>query len=179
MNPPFPTLLQFLLLALALFAAGFDLKSRRIPNWLTATGFVGGFVLQTASRKTAGFRDATAGAALAFGIYFILFALRALGAGDVKLMTATGAIVGPSNWLIIFVISALAGGVLAVLLTLGRGTLLSTVSRVREILGSLLRGRGPFRRNPTLDAGHPQAITLPHAVPIAIGCIAYLVASKP
>ena len=163
------------LLSVVLVAAGLDLKSRRIPNWLTLTGFLGGLLLQTGIRGMVGLRDATSGAALAFAIYFILFALRALGAGDVKLMTAVGAIAGPSNWLIIFLLSAIAGGILVMTLGFVHGTLLRTVLGVGSILRQLVRGKAPFAMNPSLDVSHPRALTLPHAVPVAIGCISYLV----
>ena len=64
---------------------------------------------------------------LGFGFYLLLYSLRAMGAGDVKLMAAVGAMVGPGHWLLIFMASAVAGGVLALLCVLWKGRLKTTL----------------------------------------------------
>jgi prepilin peptidase CpaA len=158
-------------------AAVLDLKFRRIPNWLTVTGLFAGVLLQAAWNGWAGIREAIAGATLAFVVYFALFALRAMGGGDVKLMTAVGAFAGPANWFQIFLIAAITGGILAVFLLLIRGTLLKTLARVLMVLGELLRLRAPYHSIPELDISHAQAVTLPHGVSIALGCLLFLIAS--
>ena len=71
-------------------AAVFDLRTRRIPNWLCAAGFIAGFACQIALFRWTGARDAALGAGIALLIYIPLFALRAVGGGDVKLMAAVG-----------------------------------------------------------------------------------------
>ncbi|MDX2181298.1 MAG: A24 family peptidase [Bryobacteraceae bacterium] len=86
--------------ALAAAATWFDLRERRIPNWLCAAGFALGVALH--------WRDGLLGAALAMAIYAPLYLLRGVGAGDVKLMAAVGAIAGPWNWLGVFAFSSLA-----------------------------------------------------------------------
>ena len=53
----------------------------------------------------------------------MLYALRAMGAGDVKLMAAVGSMVGWEDWFGIFIITAIVGGVAALLLVLFRGRL--------------------------------------------------------
>src|SRR6202043_2762082 len=112
------------LLALVLGAAVYDVRYRRIPNWLTVLGVLGGLAINMFIYPVwPGLRFSLAGLGLAFGIYLVLYALRAMGAGDVKLMAAIGAIVGWQNWFGIFVITALVGGVISlILITLsGRG----------------------------------------------------------
>ena len=109
------------LAALVLVAAVFDVRLKRIPNWLCATGLVLGLVLNFRFMQFAGLRQAGLGAALALAVYFPLFALRAMGGGDVKLMAAIGALAGPSNWFITFVLTALFGGVCAISLLVIRG----------------------------------------------------------
>ncbi len=169
-----PEATQIILTILVLVAAALDLKFRRIPNWLTVSGFVAGFVLQGWDAGWVGLRDAVLGAAVAFALYLGLFALRAVGAGDVKLMTAVGAMVGPIDWMIVFLIAAISGGVVAVFLLQARGTLLPTAKRALFVLGDILRLRVPYEVNPEIDISHPSAVTLPHGVSIAIGCLLFL-----
>jgi hypothetical protein len=62
----------------------------------------------------------------------------------VKLMIAIGAFVGASNWLILFLITAILGGILAVCLLLIRGGLVRALKNVLFILGELVRLRLPI-----------------------------------
>jgi len=172
-----PDAIRIAAAALVCVAALFDLKYRRIPNWLNGAGLITGFALQTMLRGWAGLRDAAAGAAFAFLVYLALFALRAMGGGDVKLMTALGAILGPYDWFWVLLYASITGGVIAVILLLLRGTLLKTLFRVGIVLGDLSHLRAPYRSNPEMDVSHPQAVTLPHGVSVAIGCLLFLAAS--
>lgn len=161
-----PLALQITLAVLALTAGVYDLRFRRIPNWLTAAGLC----LGLAFHPWVGLQ----GAALGFGVYFALFALRAMGGGDVKLMAAVGAITGPQNWVAIFLTASLLGGVLAILLVSLRGTLLRTILNALSTVGHLARLHAPYRAHPELDVSHANAVTLPHGVCIAFGCFFYL-----
>ncbi len=109
---------------------------------------------------------AGAGIALAFGLP--LFALRGLGGGDVKLLAAVGAFLGPGRLITALLAAGVAGGVLAVAVALRRGVLLPALLGT----GGLLRrwatlGRAGERR--TLAS--PGAITVPYGVAIAVGAV--------
>src|SRR5580704_3971926 len=104
---------QILLGILTLVAAGFDIRYRRIPNWLVLAGIVAGFVWNLYSSSWSGLGHAAAGLGLGFALYFPLYLLRARGAGDVKLLAAVGAIVGPMNCFWVFLLTALLGGAIA------------------------------------------------------------------
>ena len=162
------------LVALALAAAFYDLRFRRIPNWLCLTGAILGIVLNYRISQFAGLRQASLGVALAVAIYFPLFALRAMGGGDVKLMAAIGALVGPSNWFPIFLLTALFGGAMALALLAIRGGLLQALRNVATILSALVHFRIPHRTDPALDVAYPGAVTLPHAISICAGTLAFL-----
>lgn len=162
------------LAALAIAAAVFDLRSRRIPNWLTGSGFALAVILNAWLLRLAGLERAGLGALLAAAVYVPLYALRATGAGDVKLMVAIGAFAGARNWFVIFLMAAITGGVLAIILLLTRGGLRRVAGNVLLILGTLVRGRAPYKSDPRLDVRHPGATTLPHAVPIAAGTLIFL-----
>ena len=105
---------EILVLVVVLAAAATDIHRRRIPNWLTLSGVCAGLALNTFLSGWRGLGTSVAGLLLGFGAYLLLYALRAMGAGDVKLMAALGAIIGPENWVAVFLASAVAGGVLVI-----------------------------------------------------------------
>jgi prepilin peptidase CpaA len=172
---PLPLASASLLALLVLVAAIYDIRFRRIPNWLVLTGFCLGIALNTYFAHVNGFLLSLLGAALALAVYLPFFALRAMGAGDVKLMIAIGAFVGAKNWLILFLMTALLGGILAICLLLMRGGLARAFKNVLFILGQLVRFRMPHHGDPALDVTHPHAVTLPHGVSIALGTFLFLI----
>src|ERR1700691_6104168 len=111
---------QILLGTLVLIAAIFDIRFRRIPNWLVLAGITVGFTWNAYSSGWSGLGRAAAGLGLGFVLYFPLYLIRARGAGDVKLLAAVGAIAGPLNCLWIFLSTAILGGIIALLLLMVR-----------------------------------------------------------
>ena len=172
---PIPNSLQVLLLALVLTAAVFDFLYRRIPNWLVLTGLVFGVALRILLGGWHGLEESAGGFGFAFAVYLIFYALRAMGAGDVKLMAAVGSIAGPLNWFSIFILTSITGGLLAVSLLLIRGGLHRALKNVFVIVAELSQGRAPHRAEPALDVGSRAAVTLPHGITIAIGTCLFLV----
>src|SRR5262252_6472258 len=176
---------EALLLAVVLGAAVYDVLYRRIPNWLTVSGVVLGLILnsflfQSASPSVFGFSGlffALKGLFLAFGVYVVLYAMRAMGAGDVKLMAAVGAIVGWENWFGIFIITAILGGVLSLVLVVSKGRLQKTLFNVGFILSEMKSGRPAYLKNEELDVKSKKALGLPHGAVIALGCVLFLTLS--
>ncbi len=82
-----------------------DVKSRRIPNGLNLVGLILGLAFQTYHRGWDGLLFSLAGFGTGFGILFILWIIGGGGGGDVKLMGAVGAWLGPYLTLIVFVAS--------------------------------------------------------------------------
>jgi prepilin peptidase CpaA len=169
-----PPILQFLVAAVALVAGVYDIRYRRIPNWLVLPALLLGFLLNGFLYLGEGLLRSALGMGLAMLIYFPLYLLRGMGAGDVKLMAALGALVGPANWLFIFVVSALLGGVLAVILTLATGRFRQTLRNLGFMLWEMAHLRPPHLRSEELDIKSPKAVKLPHGAVIALGSIAYL-----
>ena len=108
------TLLTLVPLLLALVAAAvIDWRTRRIPNWLTFSLIVTGLARTgIAAGRTVSPTAAVLGLLLAGGLAFAMFALNAMGGGDVKLLAAIGAWVGPLAGLKIFAASSLIGMVM-------------------------------------------------------------------
>ena len=90
--------IQVIFLTLVIGAAIFDVRYRRIPNWISVSGLVAGLALNafpvgrgSVVFSMAGLVFSLKGFAVGFGLYFVLYALHAMGAGDAKLMGAIGA----------------------------------------------------------------------------------------
>jgi prepilin peptidase CpaA len=172
--PALPIVSQVVLCLIAIPCGIYDYRIRRVPNWLTVPGILLGIGLNVFWAKTAGLWISLQGLGLALAIYGSLYLLRALGGGDVKLMAAVGAIAGPAHWLRIFLMTALCGGVVALILILVRGRFRHTLSNTGLILGSIGRGQAPHRSSPELDVRSSAGMRLPHAVMIACGTLLYL-----
>lgn len=111
------SLTHFLLAALGLaliFAAITDLRSRRIANWLNAAIAVGAPLFWWASGLPLwpGVASQLGVALLTFAITAGLFALRAMGGGDVKLLTALALWIPPVLFFKLVILMALLGGIL-------------------------------------------------------------------
>jgi prepilin peptidase CpaA len=172
----------FMLLTLVAIAAIYDMRYRRIPNWLTLAGIIGGIAMNTFlgwdnPNRWAGLIFALKGMGLGFIAYFALFALRAMGAGDVKLMAAVGAMAGWENWFGIFILTAVMGGILAVLVSIAKKRLGTTFWNVGFILSEMKKGRPAYVQREDLDVKHPKAVGLPHGAVIAVGSVFFLALS--
>jgi len=100
-------------LTTGVLAAAWDLGRRSIPNWLTASGIAAGLAGHAASGGWRGLGSAAAGAAVGFALLMPLHWKGAMGGGDVKLLAAFGALLGPFGVLLAAVLGAAAGGVWA------------------------------------------------------------------
>jgi len=124
-----------------------------------------------------GLKFALLGFALSFGLYFGLYVVRAMGAGDVKLMGAVGAMVGWQDWFGIFVITAVIGGVMGIILAISKKRAKSTLFNVGVILNEMKHGRAAYVTKPELDVKNPNSLGLPHGAVIAVGTLFFLAVS--
>ena len=111
-----------------------DIRVRRIPNALTAT--MAGIGVGLAASGVSGISSAESvlGFILGFALMMPGHALGATGAGDVKLMGAIGAIVGPALVVSAFLFTAVAGGVLAVAVAVRRRRLGATIAGTGRLI---------------------------------------------
>jgi len=100
-----------------LFVIVYDLRQRRVPNWLVLAGAFSALATQALGAGPFGhdWPAALLGGAVGFGFLLVFYALGLMGAGDVKFAGALGLWVGPSALLPIWVIGSLLGGLHAVL----------------------------------------------------------------
>jgi len=125
----------------------------------------------------AGLRLSLAGLALGFGVYFLLYSMRAMGAGDVKLMAALGAMVGWQDWAGIFLITAIIGGFASLALMTLRGRVKKTLWNVGFVLSEMKSGRAAYLANEELDVRSGKALGMPHGAVIAAGTLVFLAMS--
>lgn len=165
------------LIIVSIAAAWWDLRRRRIPNALTLGGLLVALLLRSATgidMLTAG----VLGAGLAFGLSVPLFAIGGLGGGDVKLLTAVGAFLGPRQLLLAIVVMAVTGGVMALLTVIRHRAARKTLLNMRMILSTGFAG-GKKRKKGNLvlpTIGSPDALTIPYGVAIAFGATAAAIA---
>ncbi len=173
MTPPHAIVVAALLVVV-IVAGVIDIRSRRIPNWLTVSGVVLGVGINSILYGLPGLLLAAKGLGLALLIYVPLFLIHGMGGGDVKLMAAVGALTGPYPWLAIFIITSLLGGVCGLALALAKGRLRRTFGNILFILRQLVLFRAPHLQREELDVKSPEALRLPHGSVIALGTIAYI-----
>jgi len=156
-----------LLIPLAIIIAYYDVRYRRIPNPFVLATFISGVAMNAILFGLHGVVGSIAGCALGFVLMFMLHVFGAMGAGDVKLFAAIGAITGAHMILPTFLVVVLTGGVLAVVSIIRVGALLSTMHRVLQIFAGLLPGWEMPKFAVPADRSH----TIPYGVAITIGSI--------
>lgn len=164
-----------------------DTRLRRIPNRLVLAGALTGLALNTllpvgtglfsATPGGIGLLNALGGCALGLGALLPLYAMRTMGAGDVKLMAMIGAFLGPVDIVGAVVMTLLAGGILGLAVALKNGVLRSTLTKVRAMITqtAIMALTGQGAQIDTMPAS--AAGTLPYALAITTGtCVQILLA---
>ena len=100
------------LVVLLVWAAATDVRARRIPNWLTLPMVVTGLAHSLLASSHGGVWGSLAGVAAGFGLTFAMFALGAMGGGDVKLFAGIGAWLGPAGVFYVFLVETVLGMVI-------------------------------------------------------------------
>jgi prepilin peptidase CpaA len=141
-----------------------DLRTRRVPNALTMTLAALGVACAAGGISGLTVGASLLGLALGLGLMLPGYLFGATGAGDVKLLAAAGALLGPAHIALAFFYTALAGGVLALL-----------VARRRSRLGVTLAGTGRLIATGAANAAaieHPAANNrFAYAPAIAVGAV--------
>ena len=124
-------LLFLLILVIAIYT---DLHKRKISNLLILFGLVSSLVVQLFSPQGFGFTQWGVGVLVGFICFFPLYFLRAMAAGDVKLMMVVGGFVGFPLVITAAIYSYAAGGILAFLIVLGKGQFRQLIHNLRVMI---------------------------------------------
>ncbi len=149
--------------------AVWDLMTYKIPNKLTYPAIALGLIAQVCLLGWSGLLMGPAGLLLGGAIFFVLYLLRTMGAGDVKLMAAVGAFAGPKAVVEIALYSAIVGGVIALGIAVFKGRLRRTIENV----GHILRFHAAMgaESHPTVNLENPEALRFAYGAAIFVGTL--------
>jgi len=148
----------------AVTAAFIDLSHRRIPNSLTYGGILFGLGIGLLPQFEPSLTGSLLGLAIAFGPSLLLFALGSIGGGDVKLLTALGALLGYPLILDVLFYTIVFGSAWGITVIIWRGRVLETLKGFWDLLVSLFYP-GSYKIVPVQD------LSIPFGVPIAIATL--------
>lgn len=166
--PVSPIVMKLLLLIpLAVAVIYYDVRFRRIPNVLVLAALIAGLAINIIFLGATGALSSLAGLAVAFMPMFLLHVFGAMGAGDVKLFAAIGAVVGIALVPMTFVVVVMMGALLAIYSMIRSGTVVSTLHGVLRIFVGILPGWEMPRFSLPSDRRH----TIPYGVAIMLGSV--------
>ena len=158
--------------ALVALASVTDVRTRRIPNVLTFGATIAALLFHVSTGGRSGLTTSVGGWMLGAALFFPVFALRGMGAGDVKLLAAIGAWLGPLPVVSVALISTIAGGAIAVVVSLIHGYLRTALTNLWVLLMHWrISGIRPL---PSITLEGARGPRLAYAFPIAIGTVTTL-----
>ena len=160
-------IILLLLVPLSALVIYYDVRFRRIPNILVAVTVVAGLAVNTIFGGLHGTLSGVEGFALAFIPMFLIHLFGAMGAGDVKLCGAVGAVLGASMVPSTLIVIIMLGAALAIYSMLRSGTVFSTLHGVLRIFVGILPGWEMPRFAMPSDRRH----TIPYGVAIMLGSL--------
>ena len=153
---------------LALAAGYTDWRWRRIPNWLTVPGFLAGIAANSIAYGWPGLKLSLGGAGLGLLLLFPFVFIRALGAGDWKLVGAIGACLGSLEILTVLAGAVLVAGVMAMALVIYKKRFQETMRNVGRLLLAFL---SLHPGTPSISLDNPESLKVPFGVAVAITVI--------
>jgi prepilin peptidase CpaA len=159
-----------LAVALALIAGWTDLRSRRIPNWLTVPALLVGISVNVLAGGWAGLKTSLLGAGLGLLVLLPFVFLRSLGAGDWKLAGALGAFVGGQGLADLLMGSVFVAGMMALVLVIYKRRFKQTLRNMGRMLASMFTLHMPGEE---VSLDNPQSLKVPYGVALALTTLLY------
>src|SRR2546426_3796037 len=166
---------EMFLVPLAVVISYYDVRYRRIPNAFVIAALISGLAMNTTFGGVNGALSSIAGCVLAFILMFTLHVFGAMGAGDVKLFAAIGAVTGAYLVVPTFVVVVLTGGLLAFVSIIRAGMVVTTMHRVLQIFVGML----PGWQMPKFAVPADRRYTIPYGVAITLGSIISMAIFRP
>jgi prepilin peptidase CpaA len=158
-------LLPFLI---AIWISWGDLRTRKIPNYLTLSAALAGLVFNFIVAGWGGLADGFLGLFLGFGFLILPYIFGGMGAGDVKALAALGAWLGPKGTLYLFCYMGIAGGVMALVVLAWKGILWQKIRRGLIYLHNLILCQD-LRSTVASTSIKETTKGIPYGVAIALG----------
>lgn len=147
-----------------------DLIQRKVLNIITFPSMIAGFIYHTFTNGWDGFLFCLSGFLLGFALLFIPFLMGGMGAGDVKLLAAVGALKGPTFVFYTFFFTALIGGVIALLILVRKKKIWSLLKQI--VFSLMIRDKTVSISQMTATN---QSVSFPYGIAIVLGTFcAYL-----
>jgi prepilin peptidase CpaA len=165
------------MIALLLYAAAQDLRTRKIRNWLTlcmvVTGIAHSIVSPHAMQPVVTLSDSLMGMLTGFGLPLALFVIGALGGGDVKLLAGVGAWLGVSGVVEVFLAAAIAGMVIVLIQCAAKGRLRLLFTNSSMLILNFMHA-GELGMEQVVESGKSCRSVdrpLPYAVPVLLAVL--------
>ena len=162
------------IVTVALVAGWYDVRERRIPTALTVSALAAALVIAVPAGPPS-LGASILGAGLCLLLAYPLFRMRGLGGGDVKLLVAFGAFLGPSRLFPALIVMAFVGGALGLIAMVREGAVRRTFVNL-YLMGQTVRKK-VFAREKREEDGFwvtldtPGAVTVPYGIAISAGAL--------
>jgi prepilin peptidase CpaA len=162
------------IVTVALVSGWYDVRERRIPNALTVSALAAALLIAV-SAGLPSLGASLLGGGLCLLLAYPLFRMRGLGGGDVKLMVAFGALLGPPRLFPAMIVMAFVGGALGLVAMIRGGAVRRTFVNLYlmwQTVRNKIFARGERDEDGfwvTLDT--PGAITVPYGIAISAGAL--------
>lgn len=178
-------LMLAVLLSLAMLS---DLKRRKIPNKLTVTFVLIGIIFNSIIDFPYGILSAIVGIVVGFLVFFLPYLMKTMGAGDVKLMAAIGALTNWNTIIYVALFTAIAGGLITIVAKVAQGGMSRTLRRtgklflfyffiVAAVIFPLPTMRSRIEKY-RIDTSDKKNDYIPYALAIAAGTMATIILSR-
>ncbi len=154
-------------------AAVIDGYKLKVPNWLTFPMIASGWIVNGVLFGWEGLGWSLAGTAVGLALLLPAYAIGGMGAGDVKLLAGVGAWVGVTITVYAFCVSAIVGGLIALVMVVYRRSWNKHYHQFWMIWHEIATLRDPEELATIAAARKSSMLLLPYGIPIAIGTIAY------
>lgn len=172
--------MQVAAIAVTAAAVWYDCRERRIPNRLVVSSMAVGLVLGLVTGGLRGLGASVVGLLVGAGILFVPFALGWVGAGDVKLLAAVGAILGAKGAACSILYGAVAGGIISAAVLVKRRRLGLTLASIGigligflsfVVPGILGRSLRVVRQSSEVVLVPPSGLAIPYSAAIGVGLL--------
>jgi len=158
--------LTALIVAFVFAAALFDVRSGIIPRQLSLFGLISGLLFHAFA---GGLLSAVTAAIIGFAVGLTFFQLGAIGGGDVKLITALGALLGLRSWVVAMEVAVMMAALMALAEVTRRGLLRRTCRNIFEICKSIYNFG--FKAHPHINVNNLSMVRTPFGVAAACGTV--------